>query len=359
VLRRRRGGGGASGYSVPASRMVSYAYELFSQSAATGDVWFVSKAGCFARKTTAGWERLAQAGLVLTDYTVGDAIAQFQAVDITYTGAYQQLLLYPDEYILECWGAGESSGAGTGLGAYAKGRLVVTGSPLTLYAYVGQSSSLATNVYDAGWNGGGAGYYASSNPAGSGGGGCGASDLRLVCGTSASQWNALSSLVSRILVAGGGGGGSSGGNGGLTGAQGASNGTYNIGGMGGTQTAGGAHGAAYTGTVGADGAFATGGAAGGAAYGGSSGGGGGHFGGAGGSGGPTGAYGYSGAYGGGGSSYASGHASCVGVTETGASSGVSAHSSGIVLLDTVIAAGVRAGHGRIRVCRSAEWEAAA
>ena len=110
---------------------------------------------------------------------------------------------------MECWGAQgganpQGGSIGTpGKGGYTSGKISLS-SNKALYIFVGSRGQSSTSVVNdaGGYNGGGAG---GSNGVGkkncSGGGG--ATDIRIVNGTT---WQTLSSLRSRIMVAAGGGG---------------------------------------------------------------------------------------------------------------------------------------------------------
>ena len=122
--------------------------------------------------------------------------------DYAYTGSVDTVILRPGTYEIECWGA--ESGISTrvpshisGKGGYTKGTIQLK-KTTTFYVYVGQKGA---NALVPSWNGGGAGATGTSVPATSGAGG-GATDIRLMDGT----WNDVTSLNSRIMVAGGGGG---------------------------------------------------------------------------------------------------------------------------------------------------------
>ena len=156
---------------------------------------------------------------------------------------YQEFIApYSTYYTLEVWGA---RGGGNhqiselgiaGYGGYSKGTIFLNAGE-KLYIYVGAEGSwcggkICTSAPS--FNGGGTGYKAintSKDPVASGGG---ATDIRLIPGA----WNDEISLLSRIIVAGGGGGagmdGEQGGDGGgLTGYS------YSTSyGAGGTQTTG-------------------------------------------------------------------------------------------------------------------------
>jgi len=188
-------------------------------------------------------------------------------------------------YKLEVWG-GKGGGPLGANGGYAIGEKQLDAGQI-LYVYV-----------DIGKGYGGANYNAAI--------GGGASDIRTLNGS----WDELSSLQSRILVAGGGGGGGNissskiwGGAGGLGGGLIAGNGGGLGNGKGGTQTSGGLAGSIYGTNSGSAGSLGQGGSGGygggnGSTYGGGAGGG--YYGG-GGSGGTSDVYG-----GGGGSSYIGG-----------------------------------------------------
>ena len=257
-----------------------------------------------------------------------------QTFNIPHTGSYK----------IELWGAqgGTTKTTYPGkYGAYTSGNINLTAGE-KLYINVGGSgkkSALSTSAA-GGYNGGGivpaySGLYTAS--------GGGATDVRITSG----NWNNVTSLRSRIMVAAGGSGGSGSSSsyeltqgyaGGISGTQGyTTSGTYQSSSYpsgGGTQTAGG------TGYIGRGGAF-------GYAYQGTltgygSGGGGGYYGGA---------MGF-GRSGGGGSSYISGHTGCVAVTsassstpKSGCTTGTttnscSTHYSGKVFTNTVMIDGV-------------------
>ena len=96
----------------------------------------------------------------------------------------------PGNYLFELWGA---SGGGNrpGYGAYVSGILPIR-EKTTLYMYLGQKGVCGNSIS---FNGGGEGcIYGSS--------GGGSTDVRFTKG----EWNDFDSLMSRIIVAGGGGG---------------------------------------------------------------------------------------------------------------------------------------------------------
>lgn len=109
-----------------------------------------------------------------------------QELNFQFTGAMEQVVLYPGKYKFECWGAqgGSYSSYLGGYGGYSTGVLDLS-IVAPAYVYVGGTASAATG----GFNGGGNGYS-------TGGGGGGGSDIRLL----------FDSLYARIIVAGGGGG---------------------------------------------------------------------------------------------------------------------------------------------------------
>lgn len=150
--------------------------------------------------------------------------------DFDYTGSVQEVTLPKGRYKLQCWGAqgGNVTGAYAALGSkggYSEGIITLT-ETTTLYIFVGgqgtsytsSSDQTSTTVLNGGWNGGGAGVrtslYDSNGELGmsfprSGGG---ATDIALVTSSmsySGGRTNRSSaSLLSRIIVAGGGAGAS-------------------------------------------------------------------------------------------------------------------------------------------------------
>lgn len=141
-----------------------------------------------------------------------------------YTGGVQSIELPKGKYKLQCWGAqggtsyGSSSGVGS-KGGYSEGVLTLT-ETTTLYVFVGGkgSNGSSTSLVNGGWNGGGASVgYSSYNSSGTNGYsypacGGGATDICTVTSSmsySSGRTNRSSeSLLSRIIVAGGGAGGS-------------------------------------------------------------------------------------------------------------------------------------------------------
>lgn len=233
---------------------------------------------------------------IYTPASIPSTLAVGDQIYVSYTGASQTISIPAgvNTCRLDVFGArggSNSGGAGNsgGLGGFASGVYSLAGAATTMYAYVGgrgaSASGTGSGTLAGGFNGGGAGRYASNssnaNYAGAGGGG--ATDFR-VGGTA---------LSNRIIVAGGGGGESGSGVGGVGGgttggnATPSSYGTYNgQGGFGGTQSAGGAGGQGSGSGTGAAGTSGVGGAGGtdGGSYGQGGGGGGGYYGGGGGGG---------------------------------------------------------------------------
>ena len=188
-------------------------------------------------------------------YGVGSANYNGSVMNFDYTGSVQTATLTPGRYKLECWGAqggnsNQSNGTygNGGKGGYSTGILNVS-TNTTIYITVGgQGQNGILNTRTAGgFNGGGDGY--GTNNSGVGGGGGGASDISLmspVFSHSSYFINNIrdtNSLLSRIIVAGGGGSAgydvrnnaaNGGAGGGTTGQDGLSNRVYH--GTGGKQT---------------------------------------------------------------------------------------------------------------------------
>lgn len=188
-------------------------------------------------------------------YGVGSANYNGSVMNFDYTGSVQTVTLAPGTYKLECWGAqggnsNQSNGTygNGGKGGYSTGILNVS-TNTTIYITVGgQGQNGVFNTRTAGgFNGGGDGY--GTNGSGVGGGGGGASDISLmspVFSHSSYFINNIrdtNSLLSRIIVAGGGGSAgydvsnnaaNGGAGGGTTGQDGLSNRVYH--GTGGKQT---------------------------------------------------------------------------------------------------------------------------
>ena len=127
-----------------------------------------------------------------------------------YTGNIQNITLPKGIYKLEVWGAQGGSGyhateslAG-GKGGYSVGTLSIS-SKTNLFVVVGGQGS-TQNVYNAGYNGGGANssWYDEIHPGGYGGAGGGATHIATATG----ELKTLSSNKNSILLVAGGGGGS-------------------------------------------------------------------------------------------------------------------------------------------------------
>ena len=135
------------------------------------------------------------------------------SIDFSYTGEGQEYIIPSNGYYkFEVWGAsggknnwGGSYIANYGYGGYASG-IAEFNENDKVYVFVGQQGAdgvRGAQAYtDLSFNGGGAGKGSSDNDDGGGAGG-GATDIRLVNG----NWDSLTSLASRIIVAGGGAGG--------------------------------------------------------------------------------------------------------------------------------------------------------
>lgn len=188
-------------------------------------------------------------------YGIGADNSSNTNMNFSYTGSVQTATLTPGAYKLECWGAqggnsNQSNGTygNGGKGGYSTGILNVS-TNTTIYITVGgQGQNGILNTRTAGgFNGGGDGY--GTNNSGVGGGGGGASDISLmspVFSHSSYFINNIrdtNSLLSRIIVAGGGGSAgydvrnnaaNGGAGGGTTGQDGLSNRVYH--GTGGKQT---------------------------------------------------------------------------------------------------------------------------
>ena len=119
----------------------------------------------------------------------------------SYTGACQTYtpILAGYKYQMECWGAagGQGSVTNNGHGAYVGGTIILGSDDM--YVYVGQKGVATENT--GAWNGGG-----KKGTEGGDGSGGGATDIRTTMHTDENGWGGLSSLCSRILVAAGGGG---------------------------------------------------------------------------------------------------------------------------------------------------------
>ena len=324
---------------------VSYAMQYICNDAQTECKWEIKKAYVYDEGK---W-------ILLYYVPVKDGIIDLTSSDINaeivktfnYTGDSQLFTAtFSGYYLVELWGAQGGTGGGYtgGNGAYTQGKIYLDAGE-SFYVYVGGTASGTTG----GWNGGGNGL--SKNGTGSGGGG--ATDIRLVNSTSQDLWSDFESLKSRIMVAAGGAGGSNHGsswchNGGAGGtftgqvapvcSSGAGYGTVVP-----TQSRGGV--ASNKNNPGSPGGFGYGGNSQTADWAGS-GGGGGWYGGAGST--------YAASYVSGGSSYISGHAGCSSIEEESTSlniihNGDAYHYSGKYFSETEMKAAQNTGNGRAQI----------
>lgn len=282
------GGGGGSGYvytsstakNYPSGCLLNSSYYLSNAQTIAGNNSFVSPTGSsetghsgngYCRitviecKNTALYTRINNSMKKATAfyfklnnnkmYGIGSANSNGAVMNFDYTGSVQTATLTPGRYKLECWGAqggnsNQSNGTygNGGKGGYSTGILNVS-TNTTIYITVGgQGQNGVFNTRTAGgFNGGGDGY--GTHNSGVGGGGGGASDISLmspVFSHSSYFINNIrdtNSLLSRIIVAGGGGSAgydvsnnaaNGGAGGGTTGQDGLSNRVYH--GTGGKQT---------------------------------------------------------------------------------------------------------------------------
>lgn len=282
------GGGGGSGYvytsstakNYPSGCLLNSSYYLTDAQTIAGNTSFTSPTGSsetghsgngYCRitviecKNTALYTRINNSMKKATAfyfklnnnkmYGVGSANYNGSVMNFDYTGSVQTATLTPGRYKLECWGAqggnsNQSNGTygNGGKGGYSTGILNVS-TNTTIYITVGgQGQNGVLNTRTAGgFNGDGDGY--GTNNFGVGGGGGGASDISLmspVFSHSSYFINNIrdtNSLLSRIIVAGGGGSAgydvsnnaaNGGADGGTTGQDGLSNRVYH--GTGGKQT---------------------------------------------------------------------------------------------------------------------------
>lgn len=282
------GGGGGSGYvytsstakNYPSGCLLNSSYYLTDAQTIAGNTSFTSPTGSsetghsgngYCRitviecKNTALYTRINNSMKKATAfyfklnnnkmYGVGSANYNGSVMNFDYTGSVQTATLTPGRYKLECWGAqggnsNQSNGTygNGGKGGYSTGILNVS-TNTTIYITVGgQGQNGVLNTRTAGgFNGGGDGY--GTNNFGVGGGGGRASDISLmspVFSHSSYFINNIrdtNSLLSRIIVAGGGGSAgydvsnnaaNGGAGGGTTGQDGLSNRVYH--GTGGKQT---------------------------------------------------------------------------------------------------------------------------
>lgn len=244
------GGGGGSGYvytsstakNYPSGCLLNSSYYLTDAQTIAGNTSFTSPTGSsetghsgngYCRitviecKNTALYTRINNSMKKATAfyfklnnnkmYGVGSANYNGSVMNFDYTGSVQTATLTPGRYKLECWGAqggnsNQSNGTygNGGKGGYSTGILNVS-TNTTIYITVGgQGQNGVLNTRTAGgFNGGGDGY--GTNNFGVGGGGGGASDISLmspVFSHSSYFINNIrdtNSLLSRIIVAGGGG----------------------------------------------------------------------------------------------------------------------------------------------------------
>lgn len=278
------GGGGGSGYvytsstakNYPSGCLLNSSYYLSNAQTIAGNNSFASPTGSsetghsgngYCRitviecKNTALYTRInnsmkkATAFYFKLNNNKMYGIGNGAVMNFDYTGSVQTATLTPGRYKLECWGAqggnsNQSNGTygNGGKGGYSTGILNVS-TNTTIYITVGgQGQNGVFNTRTAGgFNGGGDGY--GTNNSGVGGGGGGASDISLmspVFSHSSYFINNIrdtNSLLSRIIVAGGGGSAgydvrnnaaNGGAGGGTTGQDGLSNRVYH--GTGGKQT---------------------------------------------------------------------------------------------------------------------------
>ena len=217
--------------------------------------WCDTNIEYFAGNTTIQYEAPNKYDLTVTTPT---KIQTGDILNCPYSGSMKSIILPKGQYKLECWGAQGGSDNTTylgGKGGYSAGTLILSNKTI-FYLYVGgqgnnYNSNSSEGTTAGGFNGGGA--VTSYGYRSSGGGG---TDIRLK----------NDSLYARVIVAGGGGGASpnylawpGGVGGGITGFGYNNSNTTNTqyGGVGGTQTAGGAKGTATN--YGANGSFGQGG----------------------------------------------------------------------------------------------------
>ncbi|MDR2063493.1 MAG: IPT/TIG domain-containing protein, partial [Candidatus Nomurabacteria bacterium] len=202
---------------------------------------------------------VTEGGTVITVAGTGFGLYSLNGYEYTTCGSYQTFTANVNgDYKLDVYGAqgGTASSKTGGKGGFSTGKVALNVGDV-LYVYVGCAGSTGSA---GGWNGGGG--AASTTSSGTGGG---ASDIRLVANASPTN---LTSLQSRIIVAGGGAGSGqdscataiTGYGGGETGGGGASQGDCGTQAGGGTQSAGGG-GGVYGSTTGAAGQFGIGGTA--------------------------------------------------------------------------------------------------
>ncbi|MEG1363094.1 MAG: glycine rich domain-containing protein [Clostridia bacterium] len=242
-----------------------------------------------------------------------------------YNGSYEAVALKAGKYIFEVWGAGNS-----GYGAYCKGQLNTT-ADTTFYIYVGGSN---------GYNGGGSSIMKYSF-------GGGATDIRLSPGV----WNDITSLRSRIIVAGGGGGDGAGRY------RGGSAGFNGDGGECGFGAPGSGAGQTYPGSAprthygATDGSFGIGGNGETWSYTSAGAGGGGYYGGGGASSDLSKYNDYDDSGGGGGSSFISGYPGCNAIDVSGYHTNQPVHFSGLSFINMTITGANNYGNGKAKITR--------
>ena len=172
-------------------------------------------------ETTAGSPEKAETIVLLQK---GKTLTVGTKFNFDYTGTVQSVELPKGKYKLQCWGAqggtsyGSSSAVGS-KGGYSEGILTLDNTT-TLYVFVGGKGSMgtSTSLVNGGWNGGGAAvgysYYNSGDEYGESYPACGGGATDIALETSSMSYSSgrtnrsSASLLSRIIVAGGGAGGS-------------------------------------------------------------------------------------------------------------------------------------------------------
>ena len=230
-----KGGGGGSSYLFTSSSTKPTGYGLPQQLYLKDTEWYAGGSSVPSKKNDGSKERNVGDGQVIITYTkyVQLTVVNNNEYNFEYTGSPQTFTAPKSgKYRIKCWGAegGHRNVLYRSGGGYSEGVITLDKGD-QLYVYVGGYGGTGNGVSYNGWNGGGKAGY-------SGIYGGGASDVRVVGGA----WNDVSSLRTRIIVAGGSG--SCGGphqqggyGGGTTGGNGAGN--YGSGGTGGTQNSGG------------------------------------------------------------------------------------------------------------------------
>lgn len=149
-------------------------------------------------------------GAITKNLTIIQAACPFPVGDVrnfSYTGNYQEVELLAGQYKLQCWGAQGGSNAAVsdygisaqvgGKGGYSEGIITLT-QKTTVRVYVGGAGSSSAGGFNGGGSTTGSSTYNASDEQGVSrmGGGGGATDIRLND----------ASLLSRMIVAGGGSG---------------------------------------------------------------------------------------------------------------------------------------------------------